>query len=248
MLKIKTTDIAIGSAMPYQSSMIDWLHVNDKYTHWAISAALSNNHDITNLVLEGCIDTVVGSTHTITDGFIYSGNEIFVANNNVVTLGAGQVVICTITESFGAADPVTFSDGTLHSVHSIKTIEFSAGTSGSGNFDFTDLQYLNIPVTTQGTYCQYSKKLNKVTIQGLIGSGYEAVTDSAGSTSWTLPVSCRPSASRTCYLIYYDTAGGQKVVSGQGVLTVDTNGKVTFSAFTGAGTARFTQLYFQFEI
>ena len=250
MIRIKTEDIAIGSAMPYQGSMIDWLQFGVIQDNDAVIAAICNGQTVAGYILSGAVKTGTTSV-SITAGNVNYGGFNYATPAATLTLSGSQVVVGTITKSYplvGTFDPVTFSDGTTHNVHEAATIVWSAGASGSADVNYDDFVILNVPVTTQGTYCQYSKKMNRVTIQGLIGAGYEGVTSSSGSTSWTLPESCRPSANRSCYLIYFDTIGGQIVVAGQGILTVDINGKVTFSAFTGAGTARFTQLYFTFDI
>jgi hypothetical protein len=147
MKSINVNDVALGAAMPYKSTMIDWIKTGEEENNSAIVNALTYNNPPAYLVLYGCTSTVVGSTYTITAGAIVEGGTISITNSSsTVTLGAGQVIIGTISTIYptvGSSDPVTFSDGTTHNVHAQTTIVWSAGTSGSGDFNYTNLVFLN---------------------------------------------------------------------------------------------------------
>jgi hypothetical protein len=252
MKSINVNDVALGAAMPYKSTMIDWIKTGEAENNSAIVNALTYNNPPAYLALYGCTSTVVGSTYTITAGAIVEGGTISITNSSsTVTLGAGQVIIGTISTIYptvGSSDPVTFSDGTTHNVHAQTTIVWSAGTSGSGDFNYSDLVFINAPEATYDTYVKYSKIQGLVTIQGIIGAGYASVGSSAGTTSFTLPAGYRPTSNKSGFFVFYDTVSGNIIISGQSTLTVDTNGKVYFAAFTGAGTARHTQIFFTFPI
>lgn len=255
MLYIKTTDVALGAAMPYKSSMINWNLLNESLLTNGIYSSITNDNAYSSnfYVLNGIIKSGSG-TYAISSGYILAqGSVIAVSAATGLTPAVGQTIIGTISDDFTLStglgyDPVTFSDGTTHNVHVNQVITWSVGTSGSGSFDYDDLIFFNGAETTYDTYVKYSKSLGNVKIQGIIGSGYASVSDSAGSTAFTLPVGYRPTSNKTGKFVYYDTSGGNVVISGSGTLTVDTNGKVYFSAFTGAGTARHTQIYFEFSI
>lgn len=232
MLKINTSAVALGAAMPYKSSMIDWLYVNDKYTHWEFVSALLNDVDANNVALVGCDETVVGSTHTINSGFIYRANEIFEVGGDAITLPPGEVVVCNIIDNYPSPnDPVTFSDGSSHNVHQVRAISFSAGLSGSGDFDYNDLVFLQNPTRQVGSiatvqwedgsggtdFKYYKVPFNKLVIDTTL----EKIS-SGSATIITLPSGYRPAQDR-----YFTSFGGS--VNGSTVLTfkIDTAGNVT---------------------
>lgn len=91
----------------------------------------------TPVIMYGCRRTGIG----VSQGVVAYGTELYRAQAANITLGFGQVVIGTITTTYLTAtnaDPVTFSDSTNNNVHEIREIVWSAGTSGSGDFDFDD--------------------------------------------------------------------------------------------------------------
>jgi hypothetical protein len=92
--------------------------------------------------LYGCGYGVLGTVWSIESGLIAFGSELFIAPTVVgINLSVGQVVIGTITTTYLTAtnaDPVVFSDATSNNVHEIRQIVWSAGTSGTGDFDLDD--------------------------------------------------------------------------------------------------------------
>jgi hypothetical protein len=147
MKSINVNDVALGAAMPYKSTMIDWIKTGEEENNSAIVNALTYNNPPAYLALYGCTSTVVGSTYTIAAGAIVEGGTISITNTtSTVTVAAGQVLIGTISTIYpevGYADPVTFSDGTTHDVHAQTTIVWSSGASGSGDFNYSDLVFIN---------------------------------------------------------------------------------------------------------
>ncbi len=82
------------------------------------------------------------------------------------------------------------------------------------------------------TYVKYWRAGGRVHLQGGMGSGLAAIT-SAG-TDFILPGEFRPAVKQEFFLMWWDSG----TVEGVGKLTINTNGVVNFSAFTGAGSAR----------
>jgi hypothetical protein len=145
MKYINVNDVALGAAMPYQKSMEIWKLFGDVNDNGAIVSALTNGNTPAYLALYGCTSTVVGSTYTITAGAIIAGGVIVFTAATTITLGVGQVIKGTITQTYpqvGTYDPVTFSDGTTHNVHAESTIVWTGASSG-GDFNYTDLVFLN---------------------------------------------------------------------------------------------------------
>jgi hypothetical protein len=205
MLKIKTDDIAVGSAMPYQASMIDWLKQNEYQQNGGIISAIIGQYAENGLLAcWGAIDSVIGSTHTITAGNIFYEGYFYYTSYSIIVLGPGEVVVGNIVSSFpNTHDPVTFSDSSTHNVHEQLRIVWSAGASGSGDFDFDALTYINdkwhvIGTTGEPTFqngmTQYSgtnasivafkQHLNFVQLKGEL---IVPNTVTANSTIFTLP-------------------------------------------------------------
>jgi hypothetical protein len=152
MKKIKTSNIIASSAMPLKSGSLDHLQSanqegifslaqSELFQRTGVSAGYANPQ-----ALYGLAYTVSGSTWGIESGCLVFGTEMYLCDTTLgISLGLGQVVIGTITTTYLTAtnaDPVVFSDSTSNNVHEIRKIVWSAGTSGSGSFNFTDIQYL----------------------------------------------------------------------------------------------------------
>jgi hypothetical protein len=147
MKKIKTTDIIVGSAMPLKSGSLD--HLQSAYREDEldmIQMLIAQNDTEVNpaalpaRIMYGC--RFNSGTGAISIGCVVYGDEIFRAVAQTVVLGFGQVVVGNITTTYATAtnyDPVIFSDGTSNNVHEIRRIVWSAGASGSGDFDLDDL-------------------------------------------------------------------------------------------------------------
>lgn len=144
MKKINTTPITTGSAMPFKSGSLE--HLQSAYQEPLIDIvqtfeARNDTEGFPNyttpVIMYGCRRTGIG----VSQGVVAYGTELYRAQAANITLGFGQVVVGTITTTYFTgtnADPVTFSDSTNNNVHEIREIVWSAGTSGSGDFDFDD--------------------------------------------------------------------------------------------------------------
>ena len=142
MKKINTTPITTGSAMPFKSGSLQ--HLQSAYQEPLIDIvqtfeARNDTEGFPNyttpVIMYGCRRTGLG----VSQGVVAYGTELYRAQAVNITLGFGQVVVGTITTTYFTgtnADPVTFSDSTNNNVHEIREIVWSAGTSGSGDFDF----------------------------------------------------------------------------------------------------------------
>ena len=152
MKKIKTTDIIAGSAMPLKSGSLNHLQSanqegifslaqSELFQRNGVSAGYANPQ-----ALYGLACTVSGSSWSIESGCLVFGTEMYLCDTTLgISLGLGQVVVGTITTTYLTAtnaDPVVFSDSTSNNVHEIRKIVWSAGASGSGSFDFVNMQYL----------------------------------------------------------------------------------------------------------
>lgn len=144
MKKIKTSDIVGGAAMPIKKGTLD--HLQSAYQECLIDIiqtfeAKNDTEAFPNygtpIIMYGCRWTGLG----VSQGVVVYGTEMFRCQAVNITLGVGQVVVGTITTTnytAADADPVEFSDGALNNVLEIRQIVWSAGASGSGDFDLDD--------------------------------------------------------------------------------------------------------------
>jgi hypothetical protein len=139
---------------------------------------------------------------TGTQGFMYYQGEIYsfaFANLVATRIGGGPVYQnANIVTGFSGADPVTFSDSSVHNVHQVRQVAFSwSGTRNAGNLpdydlwlDATSNSYANVLAQTTlnnfitATYnpfvAAYNANVNPTVIQ--VGSGGSAP---AFGTGWS---------------------------------------------------------------
>lgn len=104
----------------------------------AILGLLPSYNSANPYVLFGCVrsgtaDAGSGST-TVTAGAIFWQGEIYTVPTATVTL-ASNYLVGKITVTNGSPDPILLKDGTSTNVHNVRQIVWSAGTSGSGDFN-----------------------------------------------------------------------------------------------------------------
>jgi hypothetical protein len=261
MLKIKTSDIAAGAAMPMKKSVLNWLQLNtllnDGYTIQTLLNGVTSNY----YICYGLDETVSGSTHTFTDGVIYYGSGFYFVTGATVILSVGQVVVLTINETFplvGTEDPTIFSNGIGHNIHEADIMVLSGATSGSGTVNFTDLKRINDKwhtlndtgeptllagwslcsgSTSEATGLSFKKDVTGKRIDFKGGVSKTAV---ATADIFTLPPAYRPTTNRTFLVLKADDSGYNscqvKITASTGVVNVSPTSPSGFGiiSFTGA--------------
>jgi hypothetical protein len=253
MLQIKTSDIAVGSAMPFKSSMLVWENGANASDNNGLMSCITNSDNPTKVCLQGAVKTGSGP-YDITSGWVIISGQLYptIAITGL-TLGSGQVIVGTITKSYplvGTYDPVTFSDGTTHDVHELNTIVWSAGSAGTTSLDYDDLVFVNTPEALTGTiataqwkdgsggttFNYYKIPFNKLVIDTTLEK------QSAGSaTIITLPSGYRPKVDR-----YFTTFGGSANPDTILTFKIDTSGNVTLhnsNGTLGLGTGDVYTIY-----
>jgi hypothetical protein len=144
MKKIDTTPIITGSAMPLKSGTLEHLQSAYELNFADIIQTFEAKNDSEGFPNFGTPLIMYGNRWTglgVSQGVLFYGTEMFRCPAQSITLGFRQVVIGTITTTYFTAtnaDPVVFSDATSNNVHEIREIVWSAGTSGTGDFDLND--------------------------------------------------------------------------------------------------------------
>jgi hypothetical protein len=252
MLTVKTTDIALGAAMPFKAFTLDFLQLNELTNNKFILETILNGSSSSYYVCYGLQNTIVGSVNTITSGLVYYQGSFYYVTGATITLGVGESVYLNLTETFPyistAADPVTFSDGTTHYVYAGITLVLANATSGT--VAYNSLVFLQNPTRQVGTiatvqwedgaggttFNYYKVPFNKLVIDTQLQKA------SAGTaTIITLPVGYRPASDR-----YFITMGGAINANTLLKFKIDTAGAVTLvtsSGTLGLGTGDIYDVY-----
>lgn len=138
MKKIITTGITTAVGMPVKSGTIE--HLQAAYQEALTALARMNiiGYDASKIyVLYGCVNSGTGANFVISAGAVFYNGEIYLVPAATFTTSGGNVAIGTITTTYFTAinaDPVEFTDAILRSVHEIRQIVISSGTSGATNY------------------------------------------------------------------------------------------------------------------
>lgn len=239
MRKIITSNITTLASMPVKSGSLT--HIQNAYTELinALAGSLvgKNYGLIGQYAIIGCnnIDTLPDVD--IQAGFILYNGTLYEVDAVAFTPGGGQVAVASIATTYYSAsnaDPVEFTDGNNHNVHEIKKIVFSSGVSGSGIFDYADLNFVQVPSNIQvsyssgwdagtGTGCFYKRNRDGlVTVSGTVyANGTPTLTDPL----FSLPIGYRPPVDLDLPCIVQNS--GSAVQYGANCFISSLNGRVT---------------------
>lgn len=140
---LSNTDITNTAQLPLKKGTIKFLQDAHKETVISLVKAMvgSSYSNLTPYVLFGCVDSGSGLSHNISEGAIVILDEIYQIDAVAFTSASGEVPILNflVQQYTTDADPVTFTDLSVHNVHNIRKYEIVSGASGSGAFDFSTL-------------------------------------------------------------------------------------------------------------
>lgn len=141
----------VGQPFSFKKDMDFVMYGRRDETALIIESLLGANYDpAKTYILKGCEMSSDGTTTTITPGYIFGinkayGNLIartyayFHPGSSFLDPVGPAVVVCNTTITYPVGDPITFTDSSTHNVHMVINVAFSAGASGSGDVDFSDL-------------------------------------------------------------------------------------------------------------
>lgn len=140
---LSNTNITNTAQLPIKKGTIKFLQDAHKETVISLVKAMvgSSYNNYTPYVLFGCVDSGSGLSHNISEGAIVILDEIYQIDAVAFTSASGEVPILNflVQQYTTDADPVTFTDLSVHNVHNIRKYEIVSGASGSGAFDFSTL-------------------------------------------------------------------------------------------------------------
>lgn len=153
MKKLDNSFISDTAQMPIKKGTLEFLQQAHQETAISIvkamvGSAYANN---TPYVLFGLVESGTGLVHNISAGAIVVLDEIFLVDAVAFTSPSGEVPVMSFNQTQYAtdADPVTFTDLSIHSVHNISKFAITSGASGSGGFDFSTLTRLTFDISTE---------------------------------------------------------------------------------------------------
>lgn len=178
MKKLLTTFITSTVSQPIRQGTLNHLQEAHQETAIALAKTIIGNSYSSGImyILHGCVATGTDpGVRTFTAGAIFYNNEIYLVDAVSFTSTGGNVAICKIVETFvGGVDPVIFTDGSTHNVHAVRKIVISAGTSGSGDANFSAA----IDVSTLGdSVWQSSSSTSGVSISGITATITNVIRD-----------------------------------------------------------------------
>lgn len=135
MKELDITPITNTAQMPIKKGTLQFLQDINTENFQDIIAALrgSNAYTLAPVVLWGCVNSGSGLVYNISEGAVIFLGKIYKVAAASFTAPGGQVAVfsVTTTQYTTNADPVTFTDGTVHNVHNIKAISIVAGVAGA---------------------------------------------------------------------------------------------------------------------
>lgn len=249
MKKLDTSQIITGVGYPPSKKGFDFLYLSNQEILNALAQAVGGEAVFGSeaYVLFGCVKTDLGAGNfSISYGYIYDAvsGEVYLYPGTG-GLAVATAIILNLDTTAGvkypvAYNPVLFTDNTSKNVHVNNQLIAVDGALGSGLLNFDDLIFINGDWIENDAYTAYRRDRGIVYLNGLGGATGTAI--GSVSTSLVLPLGFRPSSERTLKTVPFYDGVGTFPISGSGTLTIATDGKVTHSALTGAGTARFISL------
>lgn len=143
MKKINTSNVTSTAKQPLLGRSITHLTEGIVETFDSVLKKIMYSYSAGDVViLEGLVDSgTAGVNFNISAGSVYYNGEVYqVAAASGVY--AGTVAVLTLTTTYQSGDPVTFTDGSSHSVHEINKMVISNAVSGSGTKDYTSCKKL----------------------------------------------------------------------------------------------------------
>lgn len=137
MKKLITSGISDSAQMKLKSGTLQFLQDANAEALSAICMGLigANYSDSQIYILWGCVNTGSGNNYIISAGAVFYGGEIYLVDAATFTLNANVAIFSiVITQYQTNADPMTFSDSSVHNIHNIRKMSISAGVSGTMNY------------------------------------------------------------------------------------------------------------------
>lgn len=157
MKTLLTANITATAEMPIKQGTLNFLQTAHKETNDVLATALIGKayNNVSQWAIKGVKNTGVFPAYNISAGWIMYNGTMYQVDAAAFNPGFANTAVASIVTTYQTAanaDPVEFTDGNPHNVHEIKKIAFATGASGSGLFDYADLEFCEIEEATEVTY------------------------------------------------------------------------------------------------
>ena len=148
---LSNTSITNTAQLPIKKGTIKFLQDAHKETVISVVKSMVGDtyNNLTPYVLFGLVDSGSGLNHDISAGAMVILDMIYQVDAVAFTSASGEVPYLNfvVNQYTTDADPVTFTDLSVHNVHNIEQFEIVSGTSG--DILFSDLVYPTFDVATE---------------------------------------------------------------------------------------------------
>jgi hypothetical protein len=137
MKKLTVSGISDSAQFKFKSGTLQFLQDANSEAFAALCQAIIGvNYSAAQVyILWGCINTGTGDSYVVSAGAVFYAGEIYLVDAATFTLNANVAIFSPITTQYQTnADPVTFSDSSVHNIHDIRKTAVVAGTTGTMNF------------------------------------------------------------------------------------------------------------------
>jgi hypothetical protein len=172
MNKIITTDIADPLIQqPFTADSLDFLQDANKEMVKAHGlSAIGKIYDPTKYyILSGLYPY---GTNQYSEGYVFFAGELYYCAGKTTTTAFSNIAVLTLVESNASFDPVTFSDGTTHSVHKIRRFNLIDTVSGGGTVDLEDCIFIDRPISINPVFKAYNNSSVEV-VGGFTAANYD---------------------------------------------------------------------------
>ena len=153
MKKLDLTPVTDAAQMPVKRGTLQFLQdANAEIFNAIVRGAIGTTYDNSKVyILFGCVNTGDGNSYNISAGAVFYQGEVYLVDAAVFsTTGANTAVFTQVTTQYVSyADPVTFTDSSVHNIHNIRKMVISSGASGSGIANWADRANFNFTVVPQ---------------------------------------------------------------------------------------------------
>jgi hypothetical protein len=137
MKKLNVSGVSDSAQMKLKSGTLQFLQDANTEAFASLCLALIGaNYSSTQVyILWGCVNSGSGSNYNTSAGAVFYNGEIYLVDSAIFTISSNVAIFSPITTQYQTnADPMTFSDSSVHNIHDIRKMRIIAGTSGTMNY------------------------------------------------------------------------------------------------------------------
>lgn len=134
MKKLDVSSVTNSAQMKLKSGTLQFLQDANAEALAAICQGLIGSAYSASQVyiLWGCVNSGSGTSYVISAGAVFYAGEIYLVDAATFTLSGNVAIFSPITTQYQVnADPMTFSDSSVHNIHNIRKMRIIGGTTGT---------------------------------------------------------------------------------------------------------------------